>query len=397
MSSKVTIMLITDGEWDKEVLHRVYNQTYENYDVILYQNRTPLLGIPEHQQHLHFCVYNRNKARDLVIKNNPDYVLIMDMDVVIPYTTLESFVLQMDYDKKKVLSGWVPFKERDDIWMNGRWVDDHVFEHYKAPLPSLVVNDFAPLGCTMMPIKAIKKIPFSTGEDRILKRSNELCFAGENLQYSIDLQDMGYSLYLDGDVICEHKNLDDEPRQLVYILSHMRAGSTLLKALLGNAEDVSHISEFDHWEVDVKEVNKTCSEKIIVIKKPLGYRVKDRESYFVGEGKIIRLTRNKQDVVRSMQKLPGLSDINPNLISYAYDEVEEILDNLVKDRGDVIHVTYENILNDPIGITKQLFKFIGSKETKGYSTYESIGWKWGTDDASEKIKSLRVLNGNCNN
>ena len=70
-----------------------------------------------------------------------------------------------------------------------------------------------------------------------------------------------------------------------------------------------------------------------------------------------------------------------------------LLELTQEDPETTLLVRYEDVLVDPIGQTKALFEFLGSRQTEGIETYErpkSYSWQWGKDDGGAVIKSLRV-------
>jgi hypothetical protein len=57
-------------------------------------------------------------------------------------------------------------------------------------------------------------------------------------------------------------------------------------------------------------------------------------------------------------------------------------------------IRYEDLTANPKKITKQIFRFIGSKKKEGVTSYrkpENFVWRWGFDDGGENIQKLTVL------
>jgi hypothetical protein len=193
------------------------------------------------------------------------------------------------------------------------------------------------------------------------------------------------------------------PKTIVLILCSQRSGSTLLKALLAEADDVSHLPEVDY--------EKHCSntyrfyhqayflskKRIIVLKhpdasiKPLS-PTSDRI-------KIIMLVRDVYGVVMSLAKMyqdRGLKERGKReLVKYWCDIYEGIINSVATIHQNICFVRYEDLIRNPNDVTKKLFTFIDSKKREGVDSYtksKDFEWKWRTDDGGEKIKGLRVIN-----
>jgi len=90
-------------------------------------------------------------------------------------------------------------------------------------------------------------------------------------------------------------------------------------------------------------------------------------------------------------------EINDELVMLSYWAI--IYQNIQKkiniDDKDVLLVKYEEIINNCIDTTSNIFKFAGCKNIHGtdhYSKPENYKWKWGSDDGGNVIKSLKVQN-----
>lgn len=202
-------------------------------------------------------------------------------------------------------------------------------------------------------------------------------------------------------------------RQLVVIASTMRSGSTLLKALLASAPDVSELPEvnFQRWSTPefLKEVDQVPSlaqlapERILVLKRPAWYhegKQYPRLPTILG-AKAILLVREPYDTVQSLRKMVfGFAEhlVRPAvdrwlLKNYWEPVTRKLLEMAAKPEERFFLVSYEALVAQPVSITRQLFEFIGSEQKSGLDTYHpprGRRWRWGTDDNSEKIRSLQV-------
>jgi hypothetical protein len=200
-----------------------------------------------------------------------------------------------------------------------------------------------------------------------------------------------------------HHAFDD--KTFVFILSTMRSGSTLLKALLANAPDTSYLPEINFnkytWYTTWR-LNLLSHKKIIVIKKPAWFhennyprlpRVKNQKRIF--------LVRDVYDTVVSIKAMNKAISAEADK-EWSYDNLvhsywlyitKNILDNPLLNEQNSILIRYEDLVQDPIKTTKPLFEFIGSKQNQGVDKYhppQSYEWDWGLDDGGEKIKTLKV-------
>lgn len=203
-------------------------------------------------------------------------------------------------------------------------------------------------------------------------------------------------------------------KQVVFIASSMRSGSTLLKALLGQGEDVSHLSESYFSRIDLPEpllryyqyfdVYRKCRSKIIVLKTPAwfqNYSNYPRLPDF--PVKLIILVRHPSGVLASLKEWTHIieGDFGPK----TEDDYKQYIFNVNKalarayfERGadSVLLVSYEELISRPIEVTKSLFQFVGSVQKEGVDTYTQGDalWEWGVDDGSPTIKKGQVVSRN---
>ncbi len=188
-------------------------------------------------------------------------------------------------------------------------------------------------------------------------------------------------------------------KQFVIVLSSMRSGSTLLKALLAEAPDIEQIPEAD-FQIPgnrfyvYSRLYKLSTYPIVILKHPSSYF--DFRTYPrlpKGDFKLIRLARNPLDTILSLQKMNkalGEEKSNEELIDYwctTYENLSGV------QHPHLIDVTYEKLVAQPLVVTKRLFQFIGSVQKKGVDHYHkpaTYEWTWKKDDGGEIIRSLKV-------
>lgn len=193
---------------------------------------------------------------------------------------------------------------------------------------------------------------------------------------------------------------------IVLMLCAMRSGSTLLKALLGAAPDVSHMGEVDFQEYcepeQFEKLQHVGGKRIQVLKKPAfltEYETYPRVPPF--PCKKIVLYRNVYDTILSLTKMmiktkaSMLSELTyPRMVdNYFCPVYTNIYKNKYLTSQDTVLVHYEELIRNPLEVTKGLFEFIGSSSTEGVRTYgkpKGSDWVWGKDDGGPLIRTMEV-------
>jgi hypothetical protein len=197
-------------------------------------------------------------------------------------------------------------------------------------------------------------------------------------------------------------------KTVAVLLSTMRSGSTLLKALLATAPDVSDLPETDFQRfTGERACSRLCAlgpEPILVLKRPAWFNEIGRYPRLpeVPRLKRIVLVRDAYPNVLSIRRMlfrhvPLLLRTNVGnrfLVERYWFPITERLAGLAAvDPIDTRLVRYEDVLEDPEGETARLFEFLGSARTEGTATYGAPAdyeWKWGSDDGGERIRTLSV-------
>ncbi len=193
------------------------------------------------------------------------------------------------------------------------------------------------------------------------------------------------------------------PRKtLVLILCTMRSGSTLLKAMLGAASDVSHLPEVHFHQLRTSAFDfytrfcRLAPEPIIVLKHPVWFT--DSIGTFpvpkLSRIRMICLVRDCYPTLCSIKTMPGSdTPTNRELIAYWLRYTSQIVTKHGEAGALGRCIRYEDLVADPVTVSADLFKFIGSKMTHGVKEYvPPMGgeWQWGVDDGSDKIRSREV-------
>jgi hypothetical protein len=188
----------------------------------------------------------------------------------------------------------------------------------------------------------------------------------------------------------------------------MRSGSTLLKALLASAPDVSDLPETNFQVLANSAQNERLyglsGEPILVLKRPGWFNEVGRYPRLptgLNLRKIV-LVRDVYENVLSVRKmafrhLPFLIKTGVGnqffCARYWHDTNARLRQIAEADPETTLLLRYEDLLADPITHTAHLFAFIGSAQTQGIDTYDrpsTYQWGWGRDDGGDTIKSMKV-------
>ena len=208
--------------------------------------------------------------------------------------------------------------------------------------------------------------------------------------------------------LLKFNNPPTQKKTIVLILSTMRSGSTLLKALLAVAPDISDLPETDFQKYAEKgkeqEILSPCHEPIVVLKRPAWFN--EISTYpkmpDVANLKKIVLIRDAYENVASLRnmvlrKFPfELKAIGNTFLAEKYwlKINTRLVESAENDLENTRLIRYEDLLDDPKKITKEMFSFLGSIQKEGVDQYQKPSgykWKWGQDDGGDKIKTLKVL------
>jgi hypothetical protein len=136
-----------------------------------------------------------------------EFLLFLDADVLPPEHAIETMLMK----KKKVISAWIP--RRGGGWVGGLWELPHVFAHFPGPMSGLTETHIVTLGCTLVHTSLLKNYYFGPG-DRAVRRKEDgaICRISDSGQFSHEMMQERQTLYLDGDVICDHLVEQTEPK-----------------------------------------------------------------------------------------------------------------------------------------------------------------------------------------
>lgn len=190
------------------------------------------------------------------------------------------------------------------------------------------------------------------------------------------------------------------PKKYIYLLSSMRAGSTLLKSLLSTKEEITDLPEIPVQLVD--EVVSLTREDMVLIKRPRNYSNLTYPHFqFQPGSRIIVLIRKPYDTILSLHKMNLENHFlnihwydEQRLLDYWVATYASILENIDLHAENVHLARYEDLIQSPLKITGKIFGFLGTTDTSGVDSYQKpdgYQWKWGFGDGGNVIKTLKVV------
>ncbi|MEP1488888.1 MAG: sulfotransferase [Algibacter sp.] len=190
-------------------------------------------------------------------------------------------------------------------------------------------------------------------------------------------------------------------KKYIYVLSSMRAGSTLLKSLLSTRKEIVDLPEIPVHLIN--EIASLVSEDTVLIKRPRFYLTPKYPHFEFKEGsKIIILIRSPYDTILSLHKMNlenHFADIQyyneQRLLDYWISTYQLLYKSINLKSDNVILVKYEDLTTTPLKTTENIFKFLDVSDITGINSYQKpkgYQWKWGFGDGGDVLKTLTVVN-----
>jgi hypothetical protein len=220
---KVLVITCATENLINKARRSVLEQDYPNYETLVLTTK-PDAAVSKCENIIH-C---HNAARKLALASDADYFAWVDDDIVLPRSALSSLMLQLeqppvdkrqfkhltslfpnvvisDNPKKHIIGGWFRVKDEDGLLLNfwncGRWVADNTITNLTAVERSVTRVDKIDLGCLLMSREVLEKVSWRGGESLVINHIQHPCIC---LMFARDAQDAGYTLWMDGSVVCEH-------------------------------------------------------------------------------------------------------------------------------------------------------------------------------------------------
>lgn len=206
------------------------------------------------------------------------------------------------------------------------------------------------------------------------------------------------------------------PKTFIFCLSPMRSGSTLLKALLGQAPDIAHLPEYDFQRYHRHPLRwyhhaaRQSPLPRLLFKLPAPVRECTRYPLLPLPSTLPRahfhylvLVREPAPTIASLLKMHAeqqiLTDFSAaDWLAYwgaTYTSILRYLETLRQHTPapSIRFVHYEQLVANPLATTRDLFAWLGSAQQEGVAIYtppDGGTWRWGKDDAGTKIHSAQV-------
>lgn len=219
---KILILIPTPDSVDRKAEKALLAQDYPNFEILVYvQKRQNLHKDFEINRNMNI-VNARNAMKNLAVKTDADYFMWLDSDIILPQGALTKLMLQLEqpaYDprkwellqerfsgkniaptKKHIVSAY--YVHRKSFQYNASiLIADNTLVGINVPTASLIRVDKIDFGCMIVSREVFEKINYKTGYHW---KINELTGVCECMMFCNDAVELGYELYMCGDVICKH-------------------------------------------------------------------------------------------------------------------------------------------------------------------------------------------------
>ncbi len=200
MEEPILCAMISSGRVEIESKSSVEYQNYNNFSFIIKKTIPKFTHKNEIIVKYLNCSYNRNLVREICLKSNCDKFLFLDDDIVLPQNTIKS-LSERNLD---IVGGWYPMVY-DNRWVAGEWKNNNIFQNYLEPENKLTKVDVIGMGCAMITRNVLEKIEFQAGVDEFCYNNiKQKMFIGECGAFGNRAKELGFSLYMDPNVICKH-------------------------------------------------------------------------------------------------------------------------------------------------------------------------------------------------
>lgn len=198
----------------KDYSNIVKSLTYTNYDVLLVDNTNgdsyfnkikkenlPVIKGPYFKSAMERIVASRNILREHVLKNDYDYLLSLEQDVIPPKNILESL---LKHDKKVISALYFNFQiDKDErkpkpmLWVQPKDEQKAIMyylpEEFIFKKPGLYKVYAAGLGCLLIHRSVLEKIKFRHGEEGF-----------DDVWFSKDCRENNVEIFADTALKCQH-------------------------------------------------------------------------------------------------------------------------------------------------------------------------------------------------
>jgi glycosyltransferase involved in cell wall biosynthesis len=219
----------------KKCLGAIERQNYPNFSVMISLMKPKEFDKDKGKNWWKNINYHRNYARKMALASDVDYFMFVDSDIILPKNALSMLMLQVGEKKttipflmpdgkrvesgtsipsKHIMGGWYPLHEIG--WNAGRWVADHTLCGITKPEHSVTCVNKIDMGCLLVSRKVFEQVDW---EDNftidILNPDKTKRHPCGCLMFCRKAEELGYKIWINGDVICKHIiRLEELPRRL---------------------------------------------------------------------------------------------------------------------------------------------------------------------------------------
>ncbi len=200
-----------------EFIGNLKNLTYSNHEILFVDNskddiffeRIKSLNInvfklPYFEKMRDRVTGSHNKIREYFLKNNFDYLLILDQDIIPPLDVIERLILHkkdavsalffgnhnIPNGENRIMPFAWKFIEKEGFWGTTYYLNDN-----EISSDSLIEIAFAGMGCILLSKKILNELEF---------RYDKSIEAWDDRWLGYDLHRLGFNYYLDPKVKCKH-------------------------------------------------------------------------------------------------------------------------------------------------------------------------------------------------
>ena len=201
----------------KEFINNIKNLTYKNYDILLVDNSKKenffnkikslninVIRIPYFEKMRDRVTNAHNKLREYVLKENYDYLLILDQDIIPPKDVIEQLIFHnkdaisalyfghhnITTGENKIMPFAWTFIMKEGHWSKVRYLNDMEIRNR-----AVLEIAFAGMGCVLLSRNILEKIQFRYDKD---------IEAWDDRWLGYDIHKLGFKYYLDPRVKCKH-------------------------------------------------------------------------------------------------------------------------------------------------------------------------------------------------
>lgn len=195
---KVTILVAIRDYIERECYESLLHQTYPDCSILVHQLHPVAIATEPPKNKTGNVTRNRNMLRKAALATDSTHFMLVDSDTVLPPHCIETLLSR----GKDIIAAWCPMVNCEG-WICMKWEEGRIV-HIK-PREGITEVDMAPLGCMLVTRKVLEDIEFNPAlEESVLTKDGAMMFMGETAQFGLDAQAKGYTLFMDGSLICKH-------------------------------------------------------------------------------------------------------------------------------------------------------------------------------------------------